>query len=284
LGLFAQSGGFGTPAPVQANRGEQVMKALAAAYPDLLGAAVFRNGDWAVEVRGEWFYYAQGRLLPERLRSRAAEYDPLPFYSYSAELPPWKEPAAGEAERFSNAARQRREHPPKRSQYFYDALWAAHDRNESYARLKTIRFLGKSVLIHYAILEELTLVEERVNKEAETDATVKQWIAEIDTVTAWNWRNIAETQSRSYHAYGAAVDLLPANYRSAETYWLWTAERKPQWWTVPYSERLHPPEKVIKAFEAYGFIWGGKWMFYDTMHFEYRPEILVLAKLPIRRW
>jgi hypothetical protein len=35
----------------------------------------------------------------------------------------------------------------------------------------------------------------------------------------------------------------------------------------------------------YGFIWGGKWLFFDTMHFEYRPEILILSGMPpeIRR-
>src|SRR5262245_1812136 len=27
-------------------------------------------------------------------------------------------------------------------------------------------------------------------------------------------------------------------------------------------------------FEKYGFIWGGHWYHYDTMHFEYRPELL----------
>ncbi|NUM57423.1 MAG: M15 family metallopeptidase, partial [Bdellovibrionaceae bacterium] len=26
-------------------------------------------------------------------------------------------------------------------------------------------------------------------------------------------------------------------------------------------------------FESEGFIWGGKWNHYDTMHFEYRPEL-----------
>ena len=26
-------------------------------------------------------------------------------------------------------------------------------------------------------------------------------------------------------------------------------------------------------FEKYGFVWGGRWYHYDTMHFEYRPEL-----------
>ena len=34
------------------------------------------------------------------------------------------------------------------------------------------------------------------------------------------------------------------------------------------------PAEVIDIFERHGFIWGGKWSHYDTMHFEYRPELL----------
>jgi hypothetical protein len=38
------------------------------------------------------------------------------------------------------------------------------------------------------------------------------------------------------------------------------------------------PLPVVQAFERQGFVWGGKWLFFDTMHFEYRPEILLLAR------
>jgi hypothetical protein len=30
----------------------------------------------------------------------------------------------------------------------------------------------------------------------------------------------------------------------------------------------------VAVFERHGFIWGGRWAHYDTMHFEYRPELL----------
>ena len=33
------------------------------------------------------------------------------------------------------------------------------------------------------------------------------------------------------------------------------------------------PKEVVDIFERYGFIWGGRWYHYDTMHFEYRPEL-----------
>ena len=38
-------------------------------------------------------------------------------------------------------------------------------------------------------------------------------------------------------------------------------------------------EVEFAAFEAEGFIWGGKWSEFDLMHFEYRPELILLARL-----
>ena len=32
--------------------------------------------------------------------------------------------------------------------------------------------------------------------------------------------------------------------------------------------------EIVDIFERHGFIWGGKWYHYDTMHFEHRPELL----------
>jgi hypothetical protein len=259
------------------------MKALAAAYPGRLGPAEYRDGDWAVLLRtfgipqGAWFYYAEGRFLPEELRDSFRDYDPQPFYTYRSELPPWTPPTAEEAARMREREKQRQAHPAKRSQHFYDALWRAHSRSESWDRIKQIRFLGHPVMVHFSILEELSLVEERILGEAKTNPRVRQWMETLNSVDGWNWRSIAATQSRSFHAYGTALDLIPKSQGGLETYWLWTARTNPEWWTVPYSRRLHPPEEVVRAFESFGFIWGGKWPAYDTMHFEYRPEILIYS-------
>ncbi len=32
--------------------------------------------------------------------------------------------------------------------------------------------------------------------------------------------------------------------------------------------------EIVRIFEKHGFIWGGRWYHYDTMHFEYRPELV----------
>ena len=37
------------------------------------------------------------------------------------------------------------------------------------------------------------------------------------------------------------------------------------------------PRAIVDAFERHGFVWGGRWYHYDTMHFEYRPELLAGA-------
>ncbi|MCD8545180.1 MAG: M15 family metallopeptidase [Sulfurospirillum cavolei] len=33
------------------------------------------------------------------------------------------------------------------------------------------------------------------------------------------------------------------------------------------------PKEIVDIFEKHGFVWGGRWYHYDTMHFEYRPEL-----------
>jgi hypothetical protein len=250
-----------------------VMKALATAYPQRVLRAEFRDGDWAVLLRDTWFYYAEGRLLPEELRGRASEYSPIAFYNYQRELPPWTAPSAEQSNRFRNMGDERAVRRP-RAFYFFDALYRASSRAEAYDRVKTIRFLGREVMVHSSILEDLSLIEERIQAIARTDSQVRTWVNNINNLEGWAWRNIAGTESRSFHSYGAAIDILPRSLGGRAMYWLWAG---PNWWNISYEGRYHPPDAVIKVFESYGFVWGGKWLFFDTMHFEYRPEVFILS-------
>jgi hypothetical protein len=81
----------------------------------------------------------------------------------------------------------------------------------------------------------------------------------------YNCRAIAGTDQASMHGWGAAIDL---NTRYSD-YWRWQrgGAGLPAW-------RNRIPASVVAAFERHGFIWGGRWSHYDTMHFEYRPELL----------
>jgi hypothetical protein len=84
----------------------------------------------------------------------------------------------------------------------------------------------------------------------------------------YNCRPIAGTNNKSMHAYAAAIDINA----KFSNYWRWGSGTKdePIW-------RNQIPIQIVRIFERHGFIWGGYWYHYDTMHFEYRPE-LVLSK------
>ncbi len=79
-------------------------------------------------------------------------------------------------------------------------------------------------------------------------------------------RAVKDTGRPSMHAYAAAIDL---NLKSSD-YWLWQPAKGNG--NIPYKNRM--PQEIVDIFEKHGFIWGGKWYHYDTMHFEYRPELL----------
>lgn len=84
-----------------------------------------------------------------------------------------------------------------------------------------------------------------------------------------NWRKIAGTERLSNHSFGTAIDL---NVNKA-AYWRW----QPPAQLATFS-RKNWPNDIVEAFERHGFIWGGKWWHFDTMHFEYRPEIIAYAR------
>lgn len=80
----------------------------------------------------------------------------------------------------------------------------------------------------------------------------------------YNCRTVADTGQPSPHGYGIAIDLNAA----FSDYWYW----RPHGGPIVYRNRM--PEQIVAIFEKHGFIWGGKWYHFDTMHFEFRPELL----------
>jgi len=91
----------------------------------------------------------------------------------------------------------------------------------------------------------------------------------VPSAGTYNCRSIAATERASVHAYGAAIDI---NDRFSD-YWLWTKNK-----TGHFAWTNRIPLEIVEVFERHGFIWGGKWHHFDTMHFEYRPELIELAK------
>ena len=263
--------------PVVPTRAEIVMRAITDAYPDVIENCEFRNDDWAVLLRGTWYYFAGGRLLPESHIEKTEEYRSYQFYNYPEELPPWKQHSPEEIERFKTWTTARSQSTIRRADFFLNALWQANTRTETENKMARFNFLGRPVRLHHLLREKMTTIETQIRDAAKTDSQVQVWIDSLGPLSGYAWRDIADTRSRSYHSYGIAVDLLPRSLVGKQAYWYWTSQYRADWWNVSYNERYHPPAVVIRIFEDNGFIWGGKWTLFDTMHFEYRPEILMLS-------
>lgn len=87
------------------------------------------------------------------------------------------------------------------------------------------------------------------------------------------WRPVRGANRLSAHSYGIAFDIGVA----FSDYWLWKNKGANEDSKIKYAN--HIPQAIVDIFEKHGFIWGGSWYHFDTMHFEYRPEILRYAEL-----
>jgi hypothetical protein len=86
------------------------------------------------------------------------------------------------------------------------------------------------------------------------------------------WRKVKGTNRLSLHSFVIAIDLNITKSSS----WEWDCKCTDEHRILaPHTSKI--PQIIIDTFEKYGFIWGGKWYHYDTMHFEYRPELGYLS-------
>ena len=91
----------------------------------------------------------------------------------------------------------------------------------------------------------------------------------VPSAGTYNCRTIVNTTRLSVHAFAAAIDI---NTKFTD-YWEWSKGKG-----GPLTWRNRIPGAIGEIFEHHGFIWGAKWYHFDTMHFEYRPEIIALAR------
>jgi hypothetical protein len=85
----------------------------------------------------------------------------------------------------------------------------------------------------------------------------------------FNWRTISGSKRLSMHSFGMTIDINVAY----SDYWQWSCSCKSEIIELKkFKNRI--PIDLVKIFEKYGFIWGGNWYHFDTMHFEYRPELI----------
>ena len=129
--------------------------------------------------------------------------------------------------------------------------------------LRRVEFLGQRILVHARVVGPLARVEEGLRRLLDVHPELRPAILPLGGSFAH--RKIAGTDRASAHSYGIALDISPKR----SDYWRWRQGRDLR----PQSDRL-PAQAIVDAFEQEGFIWGGRWYHFDTMHFEYRPELL----------
>jgi hypothetical protein len=255
----------------------EIVQSLYQAYPEAIEEVGIRDGAPALKIRGQWIHWADGRLLPARLADQYNDYSTWPFYSYSSLYnPPLREFTPQEKEALNKRLENRERTPISRSGEFYSLLYNIYDKESAWSRMKTINFLGFKVIIHEDLADDLTRVEEHIRQSMALDVQLREYVSTISILSGFNWRFIDGTATLSNHSYGIAIDVIPSSYQGKHAYWRWFRQEYPEWYSLPWSMRYIPPESFVKAFEQEGFIWGGKWFYFDGIHFEYRPEILHL--------
>ena len=268
--VFAQ--GLGTTA-----NGEMALRAIQQAFPDRTGEIAFIDNDWTIRAGEETFFWAGGRLLPQAERDNTDTYGPHSFYV----IPPAAAPPEDYPPQYIEVLRARgrdstRPLRPDSHWALQGILYGGIERHQVEAMLERIVFLDKRVTVHRSIVPALTRI----------DAAIRAWddgrnfIASLETIEGYSWRQVAGTQRMSYHSWGLALDIRPARLGSRAIYWQWERGRsEDNWMLVPLENRWNPPDFVIEIFESEGFVWGGKWPMYDNMHFEFRPELHEFTRL-----
>jgi hypothetical protein len=136
--------------------------------------------------------------------------------------------------------------------------------------LVDVDFVGQTLKFHPRAAAALTKVSTKLKQLVATTPSLGAYLTgELGGTFAW--RPIANTTRMSVHSYGAAIDIVV----SKSNYWEWEKNRAGQ-----FTWKNQIPQAIVDAFESEGFAWGGRWYHYDTMHFEYRPELFDPACAP----
>jgi D-alanyl-D-alanine carboxypeptidase len=223
------------------------LDALVRAYPDQLASHDATNIVWRDGTRQA---VSDGRLdksFDEKLRNASIlDQLSLPYPKGPLTSPPAPQDDPG---RFRNSE-------------FFDKMYGNCEKGETRQHLTHVEWLPASgggsveVTAVNGIAERLRAVSEEIER---LPVAIKRFA--YPSAGAFNCRTVKDTGKRSMHAYGAAIDL---NAKFAD-YWLWSKA----------GYRNREPYEIVAIFERHGFIWGGKWGHFDTIHFEYRPELLM---------
>lgn len=255
------------------------------AYPDIkfISSYDMKENDWLVHIIKKdsenknvetSLYWCDSRFLPKEKIPEKDKYRRM-IYRYVIEPPDPKNFSEEDIERIKSfSSPENRSSGPVDPPFLYDFIYNCKTRDEIESHIQKIEFLGFTVNVHERIIPNLRRVEQKINALPKTQE-LEDFRKSLVRVDCYNWRTVRDTENRSFHSVGIALDVLPRGYYQKSIYWGWQKQWNPDtWWETPLSSRWMPPEKVREVFRSEGFIWGGTWIVWDNMHFEYRPELL----------
>lgn len=260
------------------------------AYPDITFTRRFNTdeGEWIITVKvpdtpgdkngpGKTydFYWANGSFLPAEEFKNKDNYWSL-LYGYPKELADPEKYTEEQREQIKEfSSKESRKSGAGTPMFLFDAIYDSSTRRSLEQHIARITFLGNKTNVHERMKEPLKKVEEKILTLAKTDSEVKAFLDNLKSNDGYYWRIIEGTNRKSFHSLGIALDVLPKSQGGKQIFWSWAADKYPNtWMLIPLKNRWMPPDSVIKIFEDEGFIWGGKWVIYDNMHFEYHPELI----------
>lgn len=233
------------------------LDALVRAYPDFLKSydakdLILRNGQ-RIPIDDD----KGGKTVEQRLDD--ADIDDMFAVPYPIGRDfPVPETFADDPGRVRNAA-------------LFDAMYG--DCRKAPVKMRAVKWLPKSGGGSVRVATANGLADKLEAVSNELDALPARYKVYLKpTAGTFNCRPIAGTRRMSMHGYGAAIDI---NVKYSD-YWRFGGARR-ETDKVTWKNRI--PFEIVEIFERHGFIWGGKWYHYDTMHFEYRPEILARGRV-----
>ena len=141
-------------------------------------------------------------------------------------------------------------------------------KNEVSKNLTKVIWCPKTApqMIRFSTVNDIHKRVMDISKELDEYPDWKKYVSNIGGT--FNWRNIAGTNRISFHSFGITMDI---NTKHSH-YWQWVCNCTDENKILTYHNAI--PQGIVDIFEKHGFIWGGKWYHFDTMHFEFRPELV----------
>jgi hypothetical protein len=252
LAVLASFGSFAATGVFSEQRPPAYGTRLVAAYPDFLS-----------HIEGNWLVWKDGTRMPLDDGTPEKPFEQLLASPDIGDMFRWPYPNG----RPATAPAFRQDPGRIRYQPLFDRMYGDCAKGGTERHLVDVVWLPRK--------SGQRLKVSRVNGVARRLEAVSRELDElprsfdrylVPAAGTYNCRPIAGTGRPSAHGAGIAIDIALEHAH----YWRWS---KPDA-SGGYPFRNSVPPEIVAVFEKHGFIWGGRWYHYDTMHFEYRPELL----------